>query len=238
MSEWGMKRFWKEAQTVRTGGGFSVTLDGRPIRTPGRQPLDLPTEALAEAMAAEWAAQAETVDPRTMPFTRTANSAIDKVRPHHDDVAGLLVAYGETDLLCHRAERPAELAARQAAAWDPLLDWAEAEFGARLRPTAGIMPVAQDTAALARLADAVRVLNEFELAAFHDLVGLSGSLVIGFAAARRHLGLEPLWEISRIDEAWQIEQWGEDAEAAEDAAQKRDAFLHAGQFFRFAQKTG
>ena len=238
MSEWAMKRFWTEAAVARTEGGFSVVLDGRPIRTPGRQPLDLPTQALAEAMAAEWAAQEEVVDPRRMPFTRTANSAIDKVRPQHDAVADMLAAYGETDLLCHRAERPAELAIRQAKAWDPLLDWAEEEYGARLHPTVGVMPIAQDGQALSRLTAAVRALSAFELAAFHDLVALSGSLIIGFAAARQRRPIEALWDASRVDEIWQIEQWGEDAEAAEDAAAKRDAFLHAGRFFQFAQKRG
>lgn len=238
MTEWAKKRFWTEVAVAPTERGFSVTLDGRPIRTPGRQPLDLPTEALAEAMAGEWSAQQDTVDPRTMPVTRTANSAIDKVRPQHDAVADGLAAYGETDLLCHRADRPTELAARQAAEWDPLLDWAAEVFGARLCTTAGVMPVEQDAAALLRLRDAVRALSEFELAAFHDLVSLSGSLVIGFATARGHRPPKALWDASRIDEAWQIEQWGEDAEAAEEAAGKRAAFLHAAQFYQFAQKTG
>lgn len=238
MSEWAAKRFWTEVSVASTGGGFSVLLDGRPIRTPGRAPLDLPTEALAEAMAAEWAAQEGTVDPRTMPVTRTANSAIDKVRPQQEAVADMLAAYGETDLLCHRADRPPELVARQAAAWDPLLDWAAEVFGGRLRVTAGVMPAPQDAALLLRLRDGVRALSAFELAAFHDLVSLSGSLVIGFATARGHRPAEALWEVSRIDESWQAEQWGEDAEAAKDAEGKRDAFLHAARFYRSAQKSG
>jgi len=228
---WQPKRFWSKAGVVPVEGGFTVKLDDHPVRTPAKSALVIPTRALAEAVAAEWDAQEDLIKPETMPLTRTANSAIDKVAVQHDEVAALLAAYGETDLLCYRAEEPEGLVARQAAAWDPLLDWAATQLGARLRPTSGIVPTPQDPGALARLADQTRALDAFALAAFHDLVSLSGSLILGFAVTHRTQPPESIWEISRIDESWQQAQWGEDEEAAEHTALKKQAFLDAARFF-------
>lgn len=235
MAEWAPKRFWKNTEIVATDGGWTVTLDGRGVKTPAKTPLVVPTEALAQAIAAEWQAQEEKVNPATMPNTRTANSALDKVRTQQAEVADMLAAYGDSDLLCYRAEAPAELVERQALAWDPLLDWAADALGARLEARAGVMHVAQDEAALTRLTEQVRALSPFELAAFHDLVAMSGSLVLGFAAAHGYLSAEEAWSLSRIDETWQEEQWGEDEEASAKAAYKRGEFLHAAQFFRLAR---
>ncbi|WPY93937.1 ATP12 family protein [Limimaricola variabilis] len=232
MSEWKAKRFWKQASATQADGGWQVLLDGRPVRTPAKAALLLPTQALAEAVAAEWGAQEERIDPRAMPATRTANSAIDKLALQREEVAEMLASYGGSDMLCYRAETPAELAARQAAEWDPLLDWAETAYGARLRPTAGIMPVTQDAAALERLAAPVREMEPFALAAFHDLVALSGSLVLALAVVADRLDPEEAWRLSRIDEEWQIEQWGEDEEAEAMAQVKRAAFLDAARFWK------
>jgi chaperone required for assembly of F1-ATPase len=182
-------------------------------------------------VAAEWQAQTGTVNPATMPFTRTANSAIDTVVPQHQAVVDMLAAYGGTDLLCYRATGPAELVARQAAAWDPLLDWSATALGAPLRTTAGVMHVDQPPASLVTLTAAVDALSDFQLAAFHDLVAISGSLVLALAVTRDRLTVEEAWALSRIDEAWQIEQWGDDEEAAELAARKRADFLQADRFF-------
>ncbi len=231
MSGWKVKRFWKETAVAEAEGGFTVTVDGRPIRTPAKAPLVVPTRAFAEAIAAEWAAQEDEIRPETMPLTRSANAAIDKVTAQFDEVAALIAAYGETDLLCYRAEGPESLVRRQAEAWDPLLDWAAEALGARLHPVTGIVPQPQEAAALAALTEATRALTAFELAAFHDLVGLSGSLVLGFAAARGVKSPETLWQISRIDEDWQAAQWGEDDEAAENTALKKQAFLDAARIF-------
>ena len=230
MSGWAPKRFWKEARVAEVDGGWTVTLDGRKVRTPAKADFVVPTRALAESCAAEWAAQDELVRPDTMPHTRTANSAIDKVRAQHGEVAALVAAYGETDLTCYRAEGPDELVARQAAAWDPLIGWAETALGARLVPVAGVMHQAQASEALARLAEATVALDAFELAAFHDLVALSGSLVIGFAAARGARAPEALWEDSRIDESWQAEQWGDDDEALARRAKRHEEFTLAAEF--------
>ncbi|MDX5349748.1 MAG: ATPase [Paracoccaceae bacterium] len=231
MSVWAPRRFWTAASVVPAEGGFAVQLDGRPVRTPLKAPLLLPTGALAEEVAAEWQRVEGKVDPSVMPFTRMANSAIDKVAPQFDAVAGMLAEYGGSDLTCYRAEGPLGLVARQSEGWDPLLAWAAATLGAPLHPTVGVMHREQPAASLAALAAAVHALTPFQLAAFHDLVALSGSLVLALAVTRGRLTAEEAWTLSRIDETWQIEEWGEDEEAAEMAARKHADFLQADRFF-------
>ena len=231
MSAWSARRFWKEATVRPEAEGFAVYLDSRPVRTPKKAPLILPTEGLARAVAAEWQAQEGKVNPASMPFTRAANSAIDTVVPQFDTVVSMLAAYGESDLLCYRATGPAALIDRQAAAWDPVLDWARAALDAPLQATAGVMHIDQPEPSLARLRLAVAALSPFQLAAFHDLVALSGSLVLGLAVIRGHLASELAWDLSRVDENWQIEQWGDDEEAAEIVALRFAAFLQADRFF-------
>ena len=231
MSAWSARRFWTTASAVPVEGGFTVHLDGRPVRTPLKSPLVLPTLALAEAVAAEWQAQEGTVKPETMPFTRMANSAVDKVKPQFVAVADMLAEYGGSDLLCYRAEGPAELVARQAQEWDPLLDWASAELGAALRTTTGVMPVTQPESSLAALRSLVHGFGAFQLAAFHDLVAITGSLVLAMAVTRGRIDVAEAWRLSRIDEDWQIALWGEDEEAAEVAARKRADLVQADRFF-------
>lgn len=231
MSGWAPKRFWKEATAEPCEGGFTVRLDGRPVKTPAKAPLVVPTRTMAKALAAEWDAQEGVIRPETMPATRAANSAIDKVGPQRAEVAALIAAYGGSDLLCYRAERPQALVARQAEIWDPLLAWAEARFAAPLAVTTGVIPVAQPEASLARLTEQVTALSDFELAAFHDLVAISGSLVLALALTHRQIAAEAAWDASRIDEDWQIAEWGADDEAAETAARRQTAFLDAHRFY-------
>lgn len=231
MSVWAARRFWTTAAAVPVEGGFAVHLDGRPVRTPLKAQLVLPTLALAEALAAEWQAQDGKVNPETMPFTRTANSAIDKVAPQFDAVAAMLAEYGGSDLLCYRAEGPEDLVARQAEAWDPVLIWALEQFGADLVVATGVVHVAQPAESLAQLHRKVGEMTTFQLSAFHDLVALSGSLVLALAVTEGRLTADAAWSLSRIDEDWQISLWGEDEEAAEVAARKRAAFLQADRFF-------
>ena len=231
MSSWTPRRFWTEARAVPLDGGFTVHLDARPVRTPLKAPLVVPTLALAQAIAAEWQAQTGKVNPETMPFTRTANSAIDKVAPQRDAVAAMLAEYGGSDLLCYRAEGPDDLTLRQAAAWDPVLHWAKDALGAPLIATVGVMHVDQPADSLLRLRDAVDALDPFRLSAFHDLVAISGSLVLALAVTRHSLTAEAAWDLSRIDENWQIALWGEDEEATKTAALKRGAFLQADRFY-------
>ncbi|MFD0980386.1 ATP12 family chaperone protein [Tropicimonas aquimaris] len=235
MAEWKAKRFWTQAEAVDSGAGWSVALDGRPVRTPSKATLLLPTRLLAEEIAAEWNAQEGEIDPLSMPFTRSANSAIDKVVPQFMEVAGLIAAYGETDLCCYRADGPELLAQLQAEAWDPMLDWARSALGAALEPTVGIVPVAQSEESLATLRRRVEDSDPFALTALHDLVSLSGSLLIGLAAVDEVFSPEELWRRSRVDETFQESQWGVDAEAAADAAIKRQAFLHAANFHRVSR---
>lgn len=235
MSEWRPKRFWEAAHVAEADGMFEVLLDARPVRTPAKAALKVPTRAMAEAVAVEWDAQVEKVDPGTMPVTRSVNAAIDKLSVQHREVADMVAGYGDTDLLCYRADSPQELVDRQAALWDPLLDWADSDLGARLRPVTGVMHRPQDAAALETLRGLVHGFDDFELTALHDLVGLSGSLVLGLAAVRGAQDAETLWTLSRLDEAWQAELWGVDEEAEEMAATKREAFLHALRFFHLAQ---
>lgn len=232
MSAWTARRFWTTASVVAVEGGFTVQLDKKPVRTPLKAPLVLPTLALAEAVAAEWQAQEGTVKPDTMPFTRTANSALDKVAPQFDAVAEMLLAYGGSDLLCYRAEGPEELVTRQAKGWDPLLDWARDALAAPLVKTVGIMPVSQPAESLAALRSEIDRMSPFQIAAFHDLVAISGSLVLGLAVTHCRLGVEAAWDLSRIDEDWQISLWGEDEEAAEVGARKRAAFVQADRFYQ------
>ncbi len=231
MAGWVAKRFWKEAAVAEEPGGFAVLLDGRGVRTPAKRPLILPTRALAEAVASEWQAQEGQVRPETMPVTRSANSALDKVAPQFDEVTERLAAYGGTDLLCDRATAPEALVARQAQAWDPVLAWAARRFEAPLETTAGVMHQAQPETSLTRLADHVRGFSPFQVAGFHDLVAISGSLILGLGVTEGHLLPEEAWELSRLDESWQIEQWGADEEAAEIEAFRRTAFLQAARFY-------
>ncbi len=231
MSDWKPKRFWKESAVVEAERGHTVELDGRRVKTPAKAALVLPTRDMAMAVAAEWDAQDKEVDPATMPFTRSANAAIDKVRVQHAEVADMLADYGDSDLLCYRASHPEALQARQAAAWDPALDWASEVLNARLSPVVGVVHQPQTKPALDALRDQVHALNAFQLAAFHDLVSLSGSLILGFATAKNWRSTEEIWSISQIDENWQIEQWGHDDEASAATEVKKAAFLHAKRFF-------
>lgn len=235
MSEWQARRFWKSADVDETGGAFCVLLDGRPVRTPQKAPLALPTREMAEAVAREWDAQDGGIDPNSMPVTRAANAAIDKLTVQHDAVAAMLAGYAQTDLLCHRAAAPDALRDQQNKGWDPILDWAAARFDAPLTVVTGVMPVTQPESSLINLSKAVHARAPFTLTALHDLVTLSGSLVLGLSVAEGATGPETAWDLSRIDENWQIAQWGADEGAAEMAAHKRTAFLHAVRFLTLAR---
>jgi chaperone required for assembly of F1-ATPase len=235
MSEWKAKRFWKAAEVDARDDGFAVRLDGRPVKTPAKAPLLVPTLSMARAIAAEWDAQDDVIDQHSMPVTRAANAAIDKVRHQHAEVAQMIADYGDADLLCYRAASPVELIQRQAQAWDPLLDWAADSFSVRLHTVTGVMHAPQDQADLAVLAGHVHKMDAFVLTAFHDLVSLSGSLIIGFATLSGYRAPEELWQISRVDELWQQELWGVDEEAAEHAARKENDFLAAKRFHDLVQ---
>lgn len=218
-----MKRFWKEAAVIKEDGGWGIALDGRPVRTPQRAPLAVAGAALAEAIAAEWREQGETVDPAAMPMTGLTNAAIDLAAPDPAGFAEPIAAYAATDLFCYRDDRDALLQAEQAAAWNPLLAWAEARFGIEFVITQGILPVGQPTETVAALHAAVFAADPWRMTGLTPLVTIGGSLVAGLARVEEAFDAETLWEAVSLDERYQERRWGADAEAqAQRAAHKRD----------------
>lgn len=208
-----MKRVYREVSLGSGLDGLQLLLDGRPAMTPGKRPLALPTPALAEAVAAEWRAQGDRVEPETMPLTQLACTTIDLTLANEQAIQESLVAYAGTDLLCYRADRPAALVSRQEQLWQPLLDWAESEFAAPLAVTTGIMAVTQPPGSLAALAAAVGAHRGFRLTALAQLVQATGSLVVGLAVAHSRLSAAEAFSAAELDESWQLETWGEDAMA-------------------------
>ena len=207
-----------------------MLLDGRAVRTPARALLALPASALVEAVADEWRAVSEKIDPRAMPITGFANAAIDKVTPNPTAFAEGLARYGETDLLCYRAENPPELAARQAAVWDPLLDWARARYDIAFVVTAGIVHKAQPADTLERLSAAIAARSPFELAALSTIVTAGGSLVVGLMLAEGAITSDTAFDATHLDELWQAELWGEEWMAADARALRRADFAAAARF--------
>ncbi len=211
-----MKRFWDSAAAAPEGEGFAVLLDGRPVRLPGGAPLSLPTAALAAAVAAEWAAaggaKGGEMSFADLPLTRLAGTAQERIAPDPAATVAALAKYGETDLLCYRAEDP-RLAAEQAEAWDPLLGWCARQLDAPLCCTAGLMPVAQEAGAVAALHRAVAALPPLGLAALGVLVPALGSLVLGLAVIHGRLAAAEAHRLATLDETFQERLWGTDAEA-------------------------
>lgn len=227
-----MKRFWKAAAAVPLDGGWTIELDGKPVRTPARQPLLLPTQGLAAAVAEEWNSAGETVNPREMPLTGLANAAIDRVAPDPDAFADGLARYGESDLACYRVNRPRELVARQEKSWGALLAWARRRFDVDFCTTSGITHVPQPKETVRQLAQAVRSLEPFQLAALSPLVTIGGSLVAALAVVEKELSAEQAWDSVTVDEQWQREQWGSDAEAEAALEARRCDFFAAARFAR------
>jgi chaperone required for assembly of F1-ATPase len=221
------RRFWQAAAVRPEAGGFAVSLDARVLRTPAGAPLRVPTAALAQAIASEWDALDAEIRPERLPFTRAANSAIDRVARQHDAVVEAVAEYGGSDLLCYRAAEPEALAAREAAGWDPWLLWSARELRAPLIAVTGVTHQPQPAPSLAALRAAVAAHDAFALTALHELVALSGSLVLGLAVSRGALDGAEAWDLSCIDATWQAEQWGLDAEAEAAAEIRRADFLRA-----------
>ena len=227
-----MKRFWTTAAAVATDGGWTFTLDARRVRTPARALLLVPTAALAEAIAAEWNAQGPEVRPLDMPLTGLANAAIDRAGP---EIAAAIAAYGAHDLTCYRAGEPPELAARQAAVWDPWLAWATRRYDVAFTVTAGVIAVDQPPPTLARLRAAVDAIDRFALAALHPVVGVTGSLVLALAVAEGVLDPEGAWAAGEVDAAWQAERWGDDPLAEAPRAARRAALMAGARMLALAR---
>jgi chaperone required for assembly of F1-ATPase len=212
-----MKRFYKDVSVETIPAGFRVLLDGKPVKTPGRQYLLLPARALADAIAGEWQVQGEDIKPAAMPMLRLANTALDGVATSRGEVIVAILRFGEHDLICYRAEEP-KLAARQREAWDPMLERAASRYGAKLQTGAGVGHVAQPPETLVRLRHAIAGFDDFALAALHVLVSITGSLVLGLAVAEGTIDSARAFALSRMDEDHQAERWGRDDEAAARAA--------------------
>ncbi len=224
-----MKRFWTN---VSVDAERVVRLDDRPVRTPGRVPLALPTPALAEAVAGEWRDVGEAVDPRAMPLTGLANAAIDRIGADPAPFADGLARYAESDLLCYRADSPPELVERQDAVWNPLLDWARDRYDVHFTNVTGIMHRPQPEATVERLAQAVAALDPFRLAALSPVVTITGSLVLALALLEDAADADTIWTAAHVDEDFQAEQWGEDYLAVEAREAKRREFDAAVRFLK------
>ena len=227
-----MKRFWKSAKAVENEGGWGVELDGRPLRTRARELLCVPTQQLAEAIAAEWNEVGEEIDPRDMPLTGLANAAIDRVGPDKQAFAGGLAKYAEADLACYRAEGPSGLIERQAELWDELLAWGRRRFDVDFRTTSGLLHVDQPPATVERLAHAVNALDPYRLAGLSPLVTIGGSLLAALGVLEEAFTPEQAWQAVSVDERWQLEQWGSDEEAETALANRERDFLAAAQFLK------
>jgi len=207
------KRFYTAVTAAPRGDGHAVHLDGRPLRTPGKLVLILPTAALADAIAVEWSAQGEHIDPLTMPLTRLANSVRDQVDGREREVRADIAKYAGSDLVCYRADSPEGLVAAQSRAWDPVLDWARREIGCDLAVATGIVHVAQSAASRAAIDTAVAPLKGFRLASAHVMTTLLGSVMLALAVIRGHMTADEAWAAAHVDEDWQIAKWGADDEA-------------------------
>jgi chaperone required for assembly of F1-ATPase len=210
-----VKRFYKKAAAIERTGGYGIALDGRPIKTPGKRDLIVPSAALAAAIAAEWDAQREEVRPRTMPLTRLAATTLDRGASQRQAIVQQAVNYAGTDLVCYRAAHPTALAAHQQAVWQPLVDWAVLRYDAPLTVTIGVIPTSQSETALKAFAAAVASLDDFALTALHAATTACGSLVIALALLEGRLDAREAFAASQLDETFQIEAWGEDPEQAE-----------------------
>jgi chaperone required for assembly of F1-ATPase len=231
-----VKRFWKDVSVEREGEGWAIKLDGRPVKTPARATLVAPAEALAQAIVEEWRSVEGEIEPRKMPLTGLANAAIDRVAPERQAFAGGLARYAEADLACYRAEGPRALIERQEEQWDRLLGWARRRYDVDFTTTSGVMHVAQPAATVERLSHAVAALDPFRLAGLSPLVTIGGSLVAALAVLEKAITPDQAWEAVSVDEQWQLEQWGSDAEAEAALEIRRRDFMAAAKFLELLEQ--
>jgi len=208
-----MKRFYKDVAVAQAEDGFRVLLDGRPVKTPAKNTLALPTRALADAIAAEWVGQGDEVQPAAMPFLKLANTVIDGVVANRAEVITAILRFGENDLLCYRADQPPDLARLQAKGWDPVLAWARRHHGAAFTVVEGFAHADQPAATLDAFRTALEAQDSFSLAALHVIASIAGSVVLALALAAGELTAAQVFALSRIDEEYQASKWGRDHEA-------------------------
>lgn len=231
-----MKRFWDTAEPIATEKGFAIALDGRRVKTPAKADLVLPTEALANAVAEEWNSVGDTVDPRQMPLTGLANAAIDRIAPDKTQFTSGIARYAEGDLTCYRAEGPDALVQRQQEAWDALLDWARRRYDVDFATCTGVIHVPQPADTVRKLSHEVATLDSFQLAGISPMVTIGGSLVAALAVYEEVMPAEAAWEAVSLDDRWQLEQWGDDAEARSALDAQRRDFLAAARFLELLRR--
>jgi chaperone required for assembly of F1-ATPase len=213
-----LRRFYKTATVGEEGGAFNILLDGKPVKTPARRPLAAPERSIAEAIASEWQAQGETIDPATMPLTRLANSIVDGVTARTEEVVADIGKYFESDLIFYRADAPQALVRRQGEHWDPILAWATDALGARFMLAEGVMHVRQPENAIRAAREALPA-EPWSVGALHSVTTLTGSALLALALRDAFRDPEAVWAAAHVDEDWNMEQWGRD----EIALQRRDA---------------
>jgi len=233
------KRFYKDVSVAEAGGpddprGYQLLLDGRPVKTPGKLLISVPARQLADALAEEWRAQAETIDPATMAMTRIVNSSLDGVSGREVEVAADIAAFAGSDLTCYRADGPEDLVALQAAAWDPVLAWAREAFGGRFVVAQGVMPVEQPPESIAVFAGELAGYEALQLGALHVMTTLTGSALIALAHAHGVLSTEEAWAVAHVDEDFQIARWGADEDAAERRTKRWAEFRAASRIFMYS----
>ncbi len=226
------KRFYTDVAVVEGNEGFNIQLDGRPVRTPAKNPLTTPTAPLADLMRAEWEAQGEHIDPVTMPITKLINTAIDGVASDPQAVLDDVLRFSSSDLLCYRADAPEELVERQSQRWDPIIEWAASDLGARFILIEGIMPQDQPIEATSAFAVALRKYRTpIELACIHTMTTLTGSAILALAFAEERISAEEAWSLAHLDEDWTDEHWGADPEAQARRARRQEEFEAAAAAF-------
>jgi chaperone required for assembly of F1-ATPase len=233
-----VKRFYAAVTAEPGDGDFLVALDGKPVRTPGKRPLRLPTGPMGEAIAAEWRDQGDEIAPQSMPLTRLANSALDRTAPRREQVIEQVAVYAGADLLCYRAEGPAELVERQAAEWQPVLGWLSETHGALLSVTTGIAPVVQQQDALLAILGAVAGFADFRLTGLHAATAAMGSVALGLALAAGRIDAEEAWRAAHLDELYQAGRWGGDEEAESRREALRDDIAAAARFMALSRDDG
>lgn len=228
-------KFFKEARAEQIADGVRIILDGRPLKTPKKAALIVPTEGLGLAIAAEWNGLGEKIDPERLPLTKIANTVIDGLIGREQDLHEDLVRFIGNDLLFYRAGSPVELDQRQKAAWDPVLAWAEERFGATFRLTEGVMPIEQNLVSVAKVASALSGADAMKLAPVHVMTTMTGSALLVIAYLEGRLTVDEVWAATHVDETWQEEQWGEDREALARRAMRRAEFNAAVLFLELGQ---
>jgi chaperone required for assembly of F1-ATPase len=228
LSDAAVRRFYKHAAVADDGAG--VMLDERRLRTPKGAVFAAPARTLAAAIAAEWLAQGEHILPATMPLTQLAFAAVDHTPGRRDELGDYIAKFGETDLVCHRADSPAPLIARQSLLWDPLIAWGLRDLGVMLPVVVGVLPAPPQTEALETLRAHAAALDDYQLTALAQAAGLSGSALIAFALIQGRLNAESAFAAAALDNLWSLEQWGEDAEARRRLDRQRAEFENIARF--------